>query len=97
MPSLFARGLGDCAAARDRGVQVRQYGDDPEVEPGQAAMRVFFDWPGWAGSLRGFIEGTGANASRDQAPRARSVLDPFRLSRDALAVGGLSCLTSSKS
>ena len=23
-----------------------QYGDDPEVEPGQAAMRVFFDWPG---------------------------------------------------
>jgi hypothetical protein len=28
------------------GVQVLQYGDDPEVEPGQAAMRVFFDWPG---------------------------------------------------
>jgi hypothetical protein len=27
-------------------VQVLQYGDDPEVEPGQAAMRVFFDWPG---------------------------------------------------
>jgi len=26
-------------------VQVLQYGDDPEVEPGQAAMRVFFDWP----------------------------------------------------
>jgi hypothetical protein len=26
--------------------QVLQYGDDPEVEPGQAAMRVFFDWPG---------------------------------------------------
>jgi hypothetical protein len=25
---------------------VLQYGDDPEVEPGQAAMRVFFDWPG---------------------------------------------------
>lgn len=24
-------------------VQVLQYGDDPEVEPGQAAMRVFFD------------------------------------------------------
>jgi hypothetical protein len=27
-------------------VQVLQYGDDPEVEPAQAAMRVFFDWPG---------------------------------------------------
>jgi hypothetical protein len=27
-------------------VQVLQYGDDPEVEPGQAAMRIFFDWPG---------------------------------------------------
>jgi hypothetical protein len=31
-------------------VQVLQYGDDPEVEPGQAAMRVFFDWPGRSGS-----------------------------------------------
>jgi len=29
-------------------VQVLQYGYDPEVEPGQAAMRVFFDWPGRA-------------------------------------------------
>jgi hypothetical protein len=27
-------------------VQVLQYSDDPEVEPGQTAMRVFFDWPG---------------------------------------------------
>jgi hypothetical protein len=27
-------------------VQVLRYGDDPEVEPGQAAMRVYFDWPG---------------------------------------------------
>lgn len=27
-------------------VQVLQYGDDPEVEPGHTAMRVFFDWPG---------------------------------------------------
>lgn len=27
-------------------VQVLRYGDDPEVEPGQAAIRVFFDWPG---------------------------------------------------
>jgi hypothetical protein len=29
-------------------VQVLQYGDDPEVEPGQAAVRVPFDWPGRA-------------------------------------------------
>ncbi len=29
-------------------VQVLQYGDDPEVEPGQAALRAFFDWPGRA-------------------------------------------------
>ena len=27
-------------------VQVLQYGDDPEVEPGQAAVRVPFNWPG---------------------------------------------------
>jgi hypothetical protein len=27
-------------------VEVLQHGDDPEVEPGQAAMRVFSDWPG---------------------------------------------------
>ena len=27
-------------------VEVLQYGDDPEVEPEQAAARVFFDWPG---------------------------------------------------
>jgi hypothetical protein len=27
-------------------VQVLQHGDDPEVEPGQTALRVFFDWPG---------------------------------------------------
>ena len=33
----------DGAIAR---VQVLQYGDDPEVEPGQTAMRVFFDWLG---------------------------------------------------
>jgi hypothetical protein len=33
----------DGAIAR---AQVLQYGDDPEVEPGQAAMRVFFNWPG---------------------------------------------------
>jgi hypothetical protein len=29
-------------------VQVLQYGDDPEVEPGQAAVRAFFEWPGRA-------------------------------------------------
>jgi hypothetical protein len=33
----------DGAIAR---VQVLQYGDDPDVEPGQIAMRIFFDWPG---------------------------------------------------
>jgi hypothetical protein len=33
----------DGAIAR---VQVLQYGDDPEIEPGQTAIRVFFDWPG---------------------------------------------------
>jgi hypothetical protein len=27
-------------------VQVLQYGDDPEVEPGHAAIRIFFEWPG---------------------------------------------------
>jgi hypothetical protein len=27
-------------------VEVLQYGDDPEVEPGQTVIRVFFDWPG---------------------------------------------------
>ena len=27
-------------------VQVLQYGDDTEVEPGQAAVRAFFAWPG---------------------------------------------------
>jgi hypothetical protein len=27
-------------------VQVLQYGDDPEVEPRQAAVQAFFDWPG---------------------------------------------------
>ena len=27
-------------------VQVLQYGEDPEVEPGQAAVRVIFNWPG---------------------------------------------------
>jgi hypothetical protein len=29
-------------------VQVLQHGDDPEVEPGQVAVRAFFDWPGRA-------------------------------------------------
>jgi len=33
----------DGAVAR---VQVLQHGDDLEVEPGQSAVRVFFDWPG---------------------------------------------------
>jgi hypothetical protein len=33
-------------------VQVLQHGDDPEVEPGQAALRVFFDWPGRSDSKK---------------------------------------------
>ena len=28
------------------GVQILEHGDDPEVEPAQAAMRVFFEWAG---------------------------------------------------
>jgi hypothetical protein len=39
----------DSAIAR---VQVLQHGDDPEVEPGQAALRVFFDWPGRSDSKK---------------------------------------------
>jgi hypothetical protein len=27
-------------------VQVLEYGDDPEVEPGKTTLPVFFDWPG---------------------------------------------------
>lgn len=27
-------------------VQLLEHGDDPEVEPRETAMRVFFDWPG---------------------------------------------------
>jgi hypothetical protein len=33
-------------------VQVLQYGEDPEIEPGQAAVRAFFDWPGRSGGGR---------------------------------------------
>lgn len=29
-------------------LQVLEYGDDPEIEPGKTAFRVFFDWPGRA-------------------------------------------------
>ena len=32
-------------------VQVLQYGDHPEVEPGQVAMRVIFDGPASPGPL----------------------------------------------
>lgn len=27
-------------------IQVLEYGDDPELEPGKTAIRVFFDFPG---------------------------------------------------
>jgi hypothetical protein len=59
-------------------VQVLQYGDDPEVEPRQAAMRVFFDWPGRAGggqadpqTLHRFVTANAAvlGVLRDGLPR----------------------------
>ena len=65
----------DGAIAR---VQVLQYGDDPEVEPGQAAMRVFFDWPGRSDGKKAnpqtvhvFVVANGAalDVLRDELPR----------------------------
>ena len=57
-------------------VQVLQYGDDPEVEPGQAAARVFFDWPGRAASPRSLsyrITDRGGSApARDEAQEDRT-------------------------
>lgn len=60
-------------------VQMLQYGDDPEVEPGQAAVRAFFDWPGRAeGGKAGpktvhrFVTANAAalGVLRDELPRA---------------------------
>ena len=54
-------------------VQVLQYGEDPEVEPGQAAMRVFFDWPGRADpkTVHRFVTANAAalGVLRDGLPR----------------------------
>jgi hypothetical protein len=59
-------------------VQVLQYGDDPEVEPGQAAVRAFFDWPGRAEggqadpkTVHRFVTASAAalGVLRDQLPR----------------------------
>lgn len=52
-------------------VQMLEYGDDPEVEPGKTALRVFFDWPGRAEGTRAgpktvhaFVHGNGAAITR---------------------------------
>jgi len=66
----------DGAIAR---VQVLQYGDDPEVEPGQIAMRIFFDWPGRSDgkkadpkTLHAFLVANNAalDVLRDELPRS---------------------------
>jgi hypothetical protein len=66
----------DGAIAR---VQVLQYGDDPEVEPGQTAIRVFFDWPGRSDgkkadpkTVHAFVVANGAalDVLRDELPRS---------------------------
>ena len=66
----------DGAIAR---VQVLQYGDDPEVEPGQTAMRVFFDWPGRSDgkkadpkTVHAFVVANSAalDVLRDELPRS---------------------------
>lgn len=48
-------------------VQVLEYGDDPEVEPGKTALRAFFDWPGKdegqkadPKTVHAFVHGNGA-------------------------------------
>jgi hypothetical protein len=60
-------------------VQVLDYGDDPEVEPGQAAVRAFFDWPGRADggkadpkTVHRFVTASAAalSALHDELPRA---------------------------
>jgi hypothetical protein len=65
----------DGAIAR---VQVLQYGDDPEVEPGQTTMRVSFDWPGRSDgkkanpkTVHAFVVANGAalDVLRDELPR----------------------------
>lgn len=59
-------------------VQVLRYGDDPEIEPGQTAMRVFFDWAGRSEgrkadpkTVHAFVVANGAalDVLRDELPR----------------------------
>jgi hypothetical protein len=61
-------------------LQVLEHGDDPEVEPEQTAIRVFFDWPGRTEgkkadpkTVRTFVNANGAaikaiNRLRDELP-----------------------------
>jgi hypothetical protein len=57
-------------------VQVVEYGDDPEVEPGKTALRAFFDWPGRTEgkkadpkTVHAFVHGNGATISTSPANR----------------------------
>ena len=81
-------------------VEVLQYGDDPEVEPGQAAMRAFFDWPGRSDggqadpkTVHRFVTANAAalGALRDGLPRAIGWVE-FRPEGEArpASAGGLS-------
>jgi hypothetical protein len=81
-------------------VQVLQYGDDPEVEPGQAAVRAFFDWPGRAEggqadpkTVHRFVTANAAalGVLGDQLPRAIGWVE-FRPEGEArpASAGGLS-------
>jgi hypothetical protein len=87
----------DGAIAR---VRVLQYGDDPEGEPGQAAVRAFFDWPGRADggqadpkTVHRFVTAHAAalGALRDQLPSVIGWAE-FRPEGEARAAsaGGLS-------
>ena len=81
-------------------VQVLHYGEDPEVEPGQAAMRAFFDWPGRSDggqadpkTVHRFVTANAAalGALRDGLPRAIGWVE-FRPEGEArpASAGGLS-------
>lgn len=81
-------------------VQVLQYGDDPEVEPGRAAVRAFFDWPGWSGggkadpkTVHRFVTANAAalGVLRDGLPRVIGWVE-FRPEGEArpASAGGLS-------
>jgi hypothetical protein len=63
-------------------LQVLEYGDDPEVEPEQTAIRVFFDWPGRTegkkadpNTVRTFVNANGAAVKAIN--RLRDALPPF--------------------